>query len=182
MAKNFLFTKLRVALIKSAIKRTDYLVKHGIFQSVGEHFFFQPRIIPQDAKLIKFGNNVVVAAGVKFINHDVIHKMLNHLPNNSHKFTKKYSCIEICDNVFIGANVIIMGDVKIGSNVIVAAGAIVTKDIPDNSIVAGVPAKVIGDFDSYLQKTMDEERIATIGDYEEADVYHCWKRFNDEHL
>ena len=45
----------------------------------------------------------------------------------------------------IAAGAIVSGGVTIGDNVIVAAGAVVTKDVPDYSIVAGVPAKVIGD-------------------------------------
>ena len=49
----------------------------------------------------------------------------------------------IGDNVFIGAGVKILGDIKIGNNVIIGANAVVTKNIPDNCIVAGIPAKVI---------------------------------------
>lgn len=49
----------------------------------------------------------------------------------------------IGDNVTFGANVVVIGNIKIGNNVIVGAGAVVTKDVPDNSIVAGNPAKVI---------------------------------------
>lgn len=49
----------------------------------------------------------------------------------------------IGDNVKLGAHVCIIGDVKIGNNVVVAAGSIVVKDVPDNCVVAGNPAKVI---------------------------------------
>ena len=49
----------------------------------------------------------------------------------------------IGNNVTVGANVVIIGDIQIGDNVIVGAGAVVVKDVPDNSIVAGNPAKVI---------------------------------------
>ncbi|MDO4851091.1 MAG: sugar O-acetyltransferase [Actinomycetota bacterium] len=51
--------------------------------------------------------------------------------------------IVIGDDVWIGGNCVITGGVTIGSNVVVAAGAVVTKDVPDNCVVAGVPAKVI---------------------------------------
>lgn len=54
----------------------------------------------------------------------------------------------------IGANAIILPDVKIGPNALVAAGAIVTKDVPPNSVVAGVPAKVIGTFDDFYKKRL----------------------------
>lgn len=49
----------------------------------------------------------------------------------------------IGDNVTVGANVSIIGDVTIGNNCTIGAGSVVTKDIPDNCIVAGVPAKVL---------------------------------------
>ena len=50
----------------------------------------------------------------------------------------------IGDNVTLGANVVIIGNITIGNNVIVGAGSVVTKDIPDNSIVVGNPARIIG--------------------------------------
>ena len=53
--------------------------------------------------------------------------------------------ITISDDVWIGANAVILPGVTIGKHVVVAAGAVVTKDVPDNCIVGGVPAKVIKD-------------------------------------
>ena len=50
---------------------------------------------------------------------------------------------EIGDNCYIGAGAIIMNPIKIGNNVTIGAGSVVTKDIPDNCIVAGNPAKII---------------------------------------
>ena len=49
----------------------------------------------------------------------------------------------IGNNVSLGANVVIIGDVKIGNNVVIGAGSVVVKDIPDNSIAVGNPARVI---------------------------------------
>ena len=57
--------------------------------------------------------------------------------------------IKIGNNVFIGMRSIILPGVTIGDNVIVGAGSIVTKDIPSNSVVAGVPARVIKSFEEY---------------------------------
>ena len=53
----------------------------------------------------------------------------------------------IGNNVYIGASAKVIGGVKIGNNVIIAPNCVVTKDVPDNSIVAGVPGKVIGRID-----------------------------------
>lgn len=49
----------------------------------------------------------------------------------------------IGDNVTVGANVVVIGDINIGNNVTIGAGSVVVKDIPDNTIVAGNPAKII---------------------------------------
>ncbi len=57
--------------------------------------------------------------------------------------SKKYEVPIIGNHVYIGAGAKILGDVKIGDDVIIGANAVVTKDVPSNSIVAGVPAKII---------------------------------------
>lgn len=49
----------------------------------------------------------------------------------------------IGDNVYVGANVVIIGNIQIGNNVIIGAGSVVVKDIPDNAIVGGNPARII---------------------------------------
>ncbi len=128
--------RLRIALIGDAVKRTQYIVRHHIFAEVGENFFFQPRVVPINAKHIKIHNNVAVASNVTFCNHDVIHKVFNNM-DPSRQCKKYYGCIEIMDNVFIGANSTIMYDVKIGPNAIVAAGSVVTKDVPPGTVVGG---------------------------------------------
>ena len=142
--------RLRIALIFESRKRTNYIVKHNVFHSVGKNFFFQPRFIPSDPELISFHDNVVVASNVTFITHDISHLMLDNI--GEEKYSYNSGCIEVMNNVFIGANTTILPNVRIGSNVIIAAGSVVTKDIPDNSVVAGVPAHVIETFEEYLRK------------------------------
>lgn len=55
----------------------------------------------------------------------------------------KKGIVELCDNCFIGANTVICNAVRIGENAIVSAGSVVTKDIPDNEIWGGNPARFI---------------------------------------
>lgn len=142
--------KIRIALILDSKKRTNYIIKHNIFGQVGENFFFQPRIIPSDPKLIKFHNNVTVTSNVTFVNHDVFHEGLNRLGKGTFSYYSRE--IEVFDNVFIGCNSTILPGVKIGPNAVIAAGSVVTKDVKENTVVAGNPARVIETFDEYLEK------------------------------
>ena len=141
---------IKMFLIRSPMKRAKYLKEHNVFRKCGNRVMITSRKIPLYSELISIGNNVWLASGVEFVTHDVTHYMLNGLEGQE-KFQEKIGCIEIGNNVFIGTGVKILYDVKIGNNVIVAAGAVVTKDIPDNSVVGGIPAKVIEKFDSYLK-------------------------------
>lgn len=63
--------------------------------------------------------------------------------------------ITVGDNCFIGQRAIILQNVKIGNNCIIGAGAVVTKDVPDNSVVAGCPAKVICTVEEYIERNKE---------------------------
>jgi len=64
--------------------------------------------------------------------------------------------IEIGDRVFIGDSSIILPGVRIGSDVVIGAGSVVTSDIPDNSVVYGNPARVIGGLRPWLERKKSE--------------------------
>lgn len=162
---------------KDGFSRGRYLKKHNIMKSVGDNLFFQPRTIPSDSKMIQIGNNVVVAAGVKFINHDVMHHVFNNIEKDSTDFTM--GCIEIGDNVFIGAYSIILPNVKIGNNSIIAAGSVVNKDVPNGSIVGGVPAKEIGDFDNIFARRK-KNKVENEGRSREVIMMELWESFRIE--
>ena len=171
-------TKIKMYLIGNAAKRTKLLIKKNLFRKVGKNFFFQPRIIPDEPKLISFGDNVSVASGVTFVTHDVIDKVLNKMDYN---FEFYYNCapIEIGNNVFIGCNVTILPNIKIGNNVIIAAGSVVTKDVPSNSVVGGNPAKVISTFEEYVnnRKITNENGLYPSSDQV---IDYVWEKFNNE--
>jgi len=126
---------------------TEKLVKMGL--TVGRNFNRQNGCIIDESHcwLITIGDNVTFAPRVHILAHDASTKIyLNHT---------KIGLVEIGNNVFIGAGSIILPNVKIGNDVIIGAGSIVTKSIPDNSLVVGNPAKVIGATSDYIDKNKE---------------------------
>ena len=98
--------------------------------------------------LIKIGNHCTITVGVTFLTHDGGAWLFREEIPGLNVFGK----IEIKDNCFIGINSIIMPNVTIGPNAVVGAGSVVTKDVPANTVVAGVPARVICSTDEYKEK------------------------------
>lgn len=131
-------------------RHIHYLKKHDIFGMLGENCLFQPFKLMNNPKLIKIHNNVKIASGVTFYEHDVINSVFSYMDNV--KYRSHNTVIEIFDNCFIGGGSIIVGDVSIGPNAIVAAGSVVTKDVPEGTVVGGNPARVIGSFDELHKK------------------------------
>jgi maltose O-acetyltransferase len=113
---------------------------------IGDNYSIQGRCIldPSHCWLIKIGDNVTLAPNVHIIAHDASTKRrLNYT---------KIGLVEVGNDVFIGAGSIVLPNVKIGDNVIIGAGSVVTRDIPANSVVAGNPARVLGNIDDYMAK------------------------------
>lgn len=102
----------------------------------------------------------MIASGVQFINHDIVAHMLSK-KYDTHDFQPMEGCISIGDNVMIGAGTVILPNVRIGSNVVIGAGSIVCKDIPDNVVAAGVPCRVVGDFDKLVEKYKSVRKLST---------------------
>lgn len=106
----------------------NIFIGKDVFINSGCHFQDQGGITIGDGSLI--GHNVVLAT----INHDL-------LPSQKRK--NHYAPITIGSNVWIGSNAVILPGVTIGEWAVVAAGAVVTKDVPPYTVVGGTPAKII---------------------------------------
>lgn len=100
--------------------------------------------------LIEIGDHVELTNNVTFVTHD----------GGVWVFRDEYPEIDIFgpivikDNVFVGLGSIILPNVTIGNNCVIGAGSVVTTSIPDNSVAAGVPAKVLKNIDSYLESSL----------------------------
>lgn len=123
---------------------TPFICDFGNRVTFGKGVFINHSAILSASGGIEFQDGVSVAPGVRIatINHDF---------NNRHTIYT-YGKVVIKKNAWIGMNVTICPGVTIGKNSVVAAGAVVTKDVPDNAVVGGVPAKIIKMLDPNEQK------------------------------
>jgi acetyltransferase-like isoleucine patch superfamily enzyme len=124
----------------NSYERADFLRMHGKLNSIGESVSINRGTTFTDPAYVRIGNNVVLS-DCALIGHDGVVAMLYRAYGARVDSVGK---IDILDNVFIGHGAIVLPNVTIGPNAVVAAGSIVTKDVPPGSIVAGVPAKSIG--------------------------------------
>jgi maltose O-acetyltransferase len=105
---------------------------------VGRNFLANYHVTILDIAPVHIGDYVMIGPNtlISTVNHPMT-------PAGRRKHLGIGKPVTIGDDVWMGGNVVVVPGVTIGNNVIVAAGAVVTKDVPDNSLVAGVPAKVI---------------------------------------
>ena len=140
----------------------NFIMREITGRPVPEGFGLFPPFYTDFGKNIVLGKNVFINAGCKFqdqggifiddgalIGHGVVLATLDHDMAPSKRQQLHPAPIKIGKNVWVGANATITKGVTIGDGAIVAAGAVVNKDVPANTVVGGVPARVI--------KTIEEE-------------------------
>ncbi len=104
--------------------------------TLGKYVFINSECKFQDQGGITIGDGALIG-------HNVVLATINHDLEPEHRADLWLKPIHIGKNVWIGANATILAGVSIGENAVVAAGAVVTKDVPDGVVVGGVPAKII---------------------------------------
>ena len=112
---------------------------------IGDNFIANYQVTILDVKEVYIGDNVMI--GPKTTITTVGHPIN---PNRRRQRLGQASEIKIGNDVWIGANVCVLPGVTIGNNVIIGAGAVVNRDIPDNSMAVGVPAKVIKEIEKVI--------------------------------
>lgn len=147
------FLKLYIKFFR--VDGEDYarLIKgHKLFYAMGDDCSIIPGTHLGDAKYIRLGNNVRLA-NCWLLTHDGVINMLRKAYDLNLDAVGK---ISIGNNVFIGHSAIVLRNCTIGDNCVVAAGAVVTKDVPPNSVVGGVPAKFICTTEDLVQRLQKE--------------------------
>jgi len=149
--RQLLATVRRVRLQSAGNERwIEHLRSLGMV--IGNDCRILDRNVPGEPFLVRIGDHVTITSGCRLVTHDGgiwIYRQ-------QEPWINRYAPIEIRDNCFLGLNSIILPGVTIGPNSIVAAGSVVTKDVPPDSIVGGVPAKVIAGTKEYLARVRAE--------------------------
>jgi len=125
----------------------EWLIKHGMRIGAKVDCFSWHGMDVQYPGLITIGNEVTIASGCRILAHDA---SVGYLTRST-----RVGVVEIGDHCFIGAESIILPNVRIGEWSIIGAGSVVTRDIPANCVAAGNPARVICSVDEFKAKHED---------------------------
>lgn len=141
-----LFFKRLKRKIRGGAFSEEELRSYGV--TLGKNCHIYGSIDQGHGFLVFMGDNVTMANGSVLLTHDgSTKKMLGY---------SRVGRVDIGSDVFIGAQSVVLPNVRIGSRVIIGAGSIVTKDIPDNSVAVGNPARVISTYDDYMKKAQHQ--------------------------
>jgi len=125
-----------------------YLRRFGGLHAMGQDVLINRDAVLPDPAYLSIGSNVVIST-CSLIGHDGSVAMLNRAYSENLDAVGK---LDIRDNVFVGHQAVVLPGVTIGPNALVAAGAVVTRDVPPGTIVGGCPARVIGSVDERVTK------------------------------
>jgi len=152
----------------------EYFRKQGA--QVGEGCSIIPTSLGTEPYLVKIGNRVTIATGVAFITHDGGAWLFrDEVPD-----IQIFGPIVIEDDCVIGANAMLLPNIRIGRKSIVGAGSVVISDIPPESIAVGVPARVFGSIHRYREKCLTRWEMQKPPDVEIEPGTDWWHSGNFE--
>ena len=116
--------------------RPPFFTDNGFNTHLGKHIFINTGVTFADLGGIYIEDNVLIGPGAKLLS-------INHPIPAAHRHEMELQAVRVKNNAWIGADAKILPGVTVGENAVVGAGAVVTKDVPADTVVVGVPAKVI---------------------------------------
>ncbi|RED44304.1 acyltransferase [Aestuariispira insulae] len=122
---------------EGVLLKRDVMIIHPKLVTIGDHTHVGERVYIRASDRIEIGSHCQIANNVIIVNADHI------IDGGAYSGRTKTQPIKIGNNVWLAAGAKILGGVTIGDNAVVAAGAVVNKDVSENTIVGGIPAKVI---------------------------------------
>jgi acetyltransferase-like isoleucine patch superfamily enzyme len=125
--------------------RADLLRRHG--SQIGQGCFLNVKYLGTEPFLVSIGDNCYVSAEVMFMTHDPAAWAIG--PGHDQNFVNR---IDIGDWCMVGARAILLPGTKLGDHCVVGAGAVVKGEFPAGSIIAGVPARVIGRLSDHAER------------------------------
>ncbi len=146
--------ELKIKTKENFFLTPPFYCDYGYNISVGENFYANHNLIILDGNRVSFGDNVFIAPSCTFstAGHPLDKERRNKGLEYAHPIT-------VGDDVWFGANVTVLPGVKIGSNIVIGAGSLVNKDIPDGSLAFGNPCKVV--------RKITEKDIENLWEYKE---------------
>lgn len=144
----------------------EYLLSHGMQLGENSTILSGFHIDSGWPWLISIGDNVTISSNVTILAHDAS-------PNVVECGTK-LGRVTIGNNVFIGIHTTILCNTRIGDNVVVGAGSLVTRDLPSNGVYAGVPAVKVASIEDFRKK--NEQQKAQSPHFDDL---HSWREWRD---
>ena len=129
--------------------------------------------------LVTIGNHVEITNGVRFLTHEGALWCLRDIVSGF-KYADLFLPVVVGNNVMIGMNSLIMPGITIGDNVIIGAHAVVTSDIPSNTVFAGVPARQISTVEKFAEKMTGNHEILHIKNLGQAQKLDKLKEVHPE--
>ncbi|MDJ1114490.1 acyltransferase [Microbacterium dauci] len=140
------WNRLRYRIIKAS--KGASAASRALGVTVGRDCRILSNVVTTEPWLVTIGDRVTISSKVTIVTHDGT----GWLVSDERGRRYRYAPVTIGSEVFVGTGATIMPGVEIGDRCVVAAGAVVTRSVPSGSVVAGVPARVIGSYDDLAAK------------------------------